>query len=36
MNWPLFIALIELEVTVVAFAGIAVWAMRFLRRGVWR
>jgi hypothetical protein len=36
MNWLLFIDLIELEVSLVAFAAIGVWAVRFLRRGVWR
>ena len=36
MNWPLFIALIQLEVALVAVVGIMLWAVRFFRRGVWR
>ncbi len=36
MNWPLFINLIELEVTLLAFAGIVIWTIRIFRRGVWR
>jgi hypothetical protein len=36
MNWPLFISLIELEVTILAFAGVVIWTVRFFRKGVWR
>ncbi len=36
MNWPLFINLIELEVLLLAFAGIVIWTIRIFRRGVWR
>ena len=36
MNWPLFINLLQLEVVLVAFVGIALWTARFLKRGVWR
>jgi hypothetical protein len=31
-----FINLIELEVTLVAFVCIAFWVFRLLQRGIWR